>query len=299
MAALSLGTPQRIGALDVIPLLRAGTSAEADLLAHEALANGALEVLEKDGGVVQELLAHNKGPRPVVIIEGETLVGARQNRIVAHTVVVGPGREVVVPVGCMEHGRWHFTSAQFASGASPSEWKVRREIKASVMRSRSEGGGAVLNQSALWDRVEQELATAEVLSSTADYHELVSRRMGDAASLLSGVRPIAGQVGFLALCDGLLVAIDLVGSAATWSHLAERAVRSLLPAASDPEASASRPGARRLSAGEWLQVVGAARIARRPAIGLGDDFELAADGLIGSGVWLDGHPAHLSAFAPA
>ena len=50
---------------------------------------------------------------------------------------------------------------------------------------------------------------------TADYHELVSRRMGEAASLLSGVRPVAGQVGLIALSDGLLVAIDLVGSSAT------------------------------------------------------------------------------------
>ncbi len=300
MAGLSLGQPQRIGTIDLIPVVRTeATAGEADLLAHEALAAGALEVLEKDGGVVQELLARNKAPRPVVIIEGETLVGARQNRIVAHTVVVAAGKDVVVPVGCMEHGRWRFTSAQFASGASPSEWKMRREIKASVMRSRSAGRAAALDQSALWARVDQELATAEVHSSTADYHELVSRRMGEAASLLSGVRPVGGQVGLLALSEGLLVAIDLVGSAATWGHLAERALRSLLPAASDPEASASRPDARRLSAEEWLRVLGAARIARRPAIGLGDDFELAAEGLIGSGVWLDGHPAHFSAFAPA
>lgn len=299
MAGLSLGTPQRIGTIDLIPLVRAEASGEADLLAHEALAAGALEVLEKDGGVVQELLARNKGPRPVVIIEGETLVGARQNRIVAHTVVVAAGKDVIVPVGCMEHGRWHFTSAQFASGDSPSEWKMRREIKASVMRSRSPGRAAALDQSALWARVDQELATAEVHSSTADYHELVSRRMGEAASLFSGVRPVEGQVGLLALSDGPLIAIDLVGSSATWGHLAERALRSLLPAAFDSEASASRPDARRLSAEEWLRVLGAARIARRPAIGLGDDFELAADGLIGSGVWLDGHPAHLSAFAPA
>ena len=123
--------------------------------------------------------------------------------------------------------------------------------------------------------------------------------MGEAATLLPGVRPVEGQVGVLALGDGLLVAIDLVGSSATWGHLAERALRTLLPAASDPEVSASRPDARRLSAAEWLRVLGEARIGRRPAIGLGEDFELAADGLIGSGVWLDHHPAHLSAFAPA
>ena len=48
--------------------------------------------------------------------------------------------------------------------------------------------------------------------------------MGEAATLLSGVRPVEGQVGLLALGDGLLVAIDLVGSSATWSHLAVRAL---------------------------------------------------------------------------
>jgi ARG/rhodanese/phosphatase superfamily protein len=299
MAGLSLGPAARIGMIEVLPLVRVGESGLADLLAHEALASAVLEVLEKDGGVVQELLARNKAERPVVIIEGETLVGARQNRIVAHTVVVGAGTDVVVPVGCMEHGRWHFTTAQFASGASPSEWKMRREIKASVMRSRSAGRKAALDQSALWARVDQELVTAKVHSDTADYHELVSRRMGESASALVDVRPIEGQVGFLAVSEGLLVAVDLVGSAGTWTQLADRALRSLLPAASDPELRASKPGARRSSADEWLRALGSAQIARRPAIGLGDDFELAGEGLMGSGVWLEGRPAHLSAFAPA
>jgi len=247
ITGLSLGAPQRMGAIEVIALVRNDAAGASDLLAHEALATGALEVLEKDGGVVQELLARNKAPRPVVIIEGETLIGARQNRVVAHTVIVGAGRDVVVPVGCMEHGRWHFTSAQFASGASPSEWKVRREIKASVMRSRSAGHAAALDQSALWDRVEQELASASVVSSTADYHQLVERRVREAAPVSVDVSPVAGQVGFLAVSDGLLLAVDLVGSPLTWSHLAERAFRSLLPAASDPEVQASKPGACRRS----------------------------------------------------
>lgn len=299
ITGLSLGAPQRMGAIEVIALVRKDAAGASDLLAHEALATGALEVLEKDGGVVQELLARNKAPRPVVIIEGETLIGARQNRVVAHTVVVGAGTDVVVPVGCMEHGRWHFTSAQFASGASPSEWKVRREIKASVMRSRSAGYAAALDQSALWDRVEQELASASVVSSTADYHQLVERRVREAAPVPVDVSPVAGQVGFLAVSEGLLLAIDLVGSPLTWSHLAERAFRSLLPAASDPEVQASKPGACRRSPSDWLRTLGEARIGLRPAIGLGEDFEIAAEGLIGSGVWFDGHPAHLSAFAPA
>src|SRR5258706_265495 len=175
ITGLSLGAPQRMGAIEMMALVRKDAAGASDLLAHEALATGALEVFEKDGGVVQELLARNKAPRPVVIIEGETLIGARQHRVVAHTVVVGAGT-------------------------------------------------------------------------------------------------------------------DLVGSPLTWSHLAERAFRSLLPAASDPEVQASKPGACRRSPSDWLRTLGEARIARRAAIGLGEDFEIAAEGLIGSGVWFDGHP---------
>jgi len=41
---------------------------------------------------------------------------------------------------------------------------------------------------------------------------------------------------------------------------------------------------------------GESHIARRPALGLGADFELSAEGAIGSGVWLGDRPAHFSGF---
>ncbi len=122
--------------------------------------------------------------------------------------------------------------------------------------------------------------------------------MGEAATLLPGVRPVEGQVGVLALGDGLLVAIDLVGSSATWGHLAARAVRSCPP---PPIPRSRRPGRARTGAHPRSGSGCSAKRGSRavPPSALGDDFALAADGLIGSGVWLDGHPAHLSAFAPA
>ncbi len=40
IAGLSLGTPQRIGTIEVIPLVRRDASRDSDLVAHEALATG-------------------------------------------------------------------------------------------------------------------------------------------------------------------------------------------------------------------------------------------------------------------
>lgn len=299
LRSLRPAAAQRVGVIDVIPLVHPSAVGSSDLLGHEALATGVLEVLEKDGGVVQQLLARNKGQRPIVLVEGETLVGARQNRIVAHTVVVGAGTDVVVPVGCMEHGRWDRTAAPFRSGASPSEWSLRQDIKASVMRARASGRPASLDQDALWARVEQELTTADVRSSTADYHALVEQRMEEVGQRVQAVRSVEGQVGVLATSGGRLVALDLVGSPETWRGAAARALASLVPAAGDADLRSRTTGAVERSPQEWLDAIGKAYFRRRDAIGLGDDFEIIGNGLIGSGVWLEGHPAHLSVFAPA
>src|SRR5688572_9697992 len=149
---LDLGEPTTVGGLEIIPVLSHGAATAVDILAHQALADGGLEVVEKDGGVVQELLAFSRAARPVVILEGETLVGAKQNRMVAHTVVVGPGMKVVVPVGCMERGRWQMRSARFAAGVSYASASVRRDAKKDVMASRRGGNRPSLDQSRLWQQ---------------------------------------------------------------------------------------------------------------------------------------------------
>ena len=235
-------------------------------------------------------------PTLVLVLEGETLVGCKQNRVVTRTVLMAAHTTVILEVGCMEQGRWHFTSAQFRSGASPSEWKVRREIKSSVISSRSAGRPPALDQGALWARMEEELDAAKVRSSTRDYSALIEERRRKADELLAEVRPVDGQVGVLALSSGELIGLEVVGSHEMWSRLADRALRSLLPAATDPQSLPHRQGSHPRTLDGWLQTLAAGHIARRPALGLGGDFELSAEGAIGSGVWLGDRPAHFSVF---
>jgi hypothetical protein len=59
ITTLELAAPHRLGQLDVFPLLHPDSTGEPALLGHDAVATGVLEVVEKDGGVVQQLLARN------------------------------------------------------------------------------------------------------------------------------------------------------------------------------------------------------------------------------------------------
>ena len=77
------------------------------LLLDEALNQNAIEIVEKDAdGSVPELRVNNKSNKMVLILDGEELVGAKQNRIVNTTILVQGNTTVIIPVSCAEHGRW-------------------------------------------------------------------------------------------------------------------------------------------------------------------------------------------------
>ena len=64
-------------------------SAQGYLTLDEALATGLSSVTEiSESGSVPELLVKRGSPKPVLILDGEELVGAKQNRIVNLTILV-------------------------------------------------------------------------------------------------------------------------------------------------------------------------------------------------------------------
>jgi hypothetical protein len=98
---VSFGTPSAFRNLTLTPiLLKDGPLSSVEpLCLEEALAAGTLRVSEVSAeGHVPELRVRNTGDAPVLILDGEELVGAKQNRIVNVTILVAPLSDVVIPV---------------------------------------------------------------------------------------------------------------------------------------------------------------------------------------------------------
>jgi hypothetical protein len=82
----------------------------------DALSRGEVEITEiSEQGSVPELQLVNRGSRPVLIVDGEELVGAKQNRVVNLTILVAAQPELTIPVSCVEAGRWRAKSRAFSS----------------------------------------------------------------------------------------------------------------------------------------------------------------------------------------
>ena len=60
-----------------------------------------------------ELRFENLGQKPVLLLDGEELIGAKQNRVVNLTILAPPKQVIVIPVSCVEAGRWHVQTEAF------------------------------------------------------------------------------------------------------------------------------------------------------------------------------------------
>jgi hypothetical protein len=288
------GEAWREGRVEIVPLSLEGDGSPAPvLLTREAVERGVLEIVERGQGVVQELLAWNKGDAPVAILEGDTLVGCKQNRVVAHSVIVAPGTSVVVPVGCMEHGRWHHESRTFSVGDVKMSPHVRRRTSAEVKAAALSGHRPALDQGRLWRDVACELEATGASSSTSDYYRVVEQDGERARERARGLPPRPGQVGALVLADGILVGLEASGHHGLWGRLSEPTLASYLMGMHRGGASL---GGERASAADWLSRVQEAQVLARPGLGIGVDLDVRGRSLSGVGLALDSFTVHVAVF---
>lgn len=267
------------------------------MLTHQAIEAQVLEILEKGEGDVQELEALNTGTLPVVILEGDTLVGCKQNRVVARSVILAKGGKTRIPVGCVEQGRWSWKSGRFGSGGMRIKPSVRsasiREVADAKKRRMHR---ASLDQSRLWSDVAASLQAETVSSRTSDYNALVEERGEVFRRCSLALERQPGQVGVLVMKGETFVGLELTGHPAAWDELADRTLPAFLMDRDwvPPCAAPSKPGQEDAQA--WLDRILASGPTLGPALGQGEEIEIEGDAFSGAGLWHDHKVVHLAVF---
>ena len=295
---VQLAPAQQVDSLELTPLLLAGRPGALYTLAGEAIERGLLEVEERgDAAVVRTVRAVNRGDAAVLILEGDTLVGCKQNRIVAHSILVAPGRDIDVQVGCMEAGRWAWTGRHFGSGKLRADPRMRSDAAAEVITSRGTGRGTRIDQSRLWKQIDAALLCRSVKSPTSDYHRLVELSGEDADERASRFTAVRDQIGIIATWRGRLLGLELVGHPECWTKLSQRTIPSYVMGAANADAGLfGEPTSTERSAAEWLDLLKNAPTRTRRGAGLGIDLEIMTKEVHGTGLWHEDHPPYLALF---
>jgi hypothetical protein len=211
-----IGEPLRHEALSVFPLFSDSAGQAQYLIAEEALAGG-LAIVEEisEAGSVPELLVDNRSDLRLLLLEGEELRGAKQNRILNTTVLVPARSKVRIPVSCVEQRRWRYSGRHFESSGHHATAKLRSALKASVSESLLCERGHRSDQRQVWDEVESLHLCMRVASETSamsDAFELYQDQISgyrDQLKYVDGASGLAVAIGGRGQCRFLRSASDL------------------------------------------------------------------------------------------
>jgi hypothetical protein len=135
-----IGKKQVCRNLTVFPVLFPRIIEPYYLTLEQAIDSGVLVVTEIDAsGNVNRLKLRNNAKLSILLIEGEELKGAKQNRIVNASFFIAGKTATTIPVSCVEEHRWHYDSKKFSSGKKVMHASLRREVQYCLRESLSRG----------------------------------------------------------------------------------------------------------------------------------------------------------------
>ena len=284
-----LGEPRSFHGLTTIPLFPAAPSALDYVGLDEAAARG-FSVLEVDeAGAVETLRVANLLDERVLLYEGEELAGAKQNRILNVTVLVGAESMLTIPVSCVEQGRWSYRSDAFAAAPHAAYPELRRRKAERLQAAPLEPGAA---QHVVWDLVDEKAERHGVHSPTRAQADIFAARGRELEELRSAFLLQPGQCGAV-LALGEAMCLDLVSRPDAFAHLYPKLLEGYLLDAL--ERLDGKPDAGKAVEG-FLERVGSGQATGGPSAGLGEDLRLRGESVVGSGLELGDELLQLSAF---
>jgi hypothetical protein len=294
LATILTGEPITHGALTVIPLLAPNLD-DPDWLTLDEAGDRARITEVSDAGTVPFLKVANGADRPLLLLDGEELIGAKQNRILNTTVLVAARTELTIPVSCVEQGRWGYRGRQFRPGDASLYASMRATKADHVSRSVRQGRGHHADQGVVWSRITQRAAQHSVESPTGAMHDFYARYETEMTAARQALAAQPGQVGALVYITGRWVGLDLLAGPRLFARAGSRLCAGYMADAIGLEAK-PHPG---LDAGATLTTLGRTEAEPAPAVGLGAEYRLPTASLAGAALVAEQRVAHLMAFPGA
>lgn len=119
-------------------------------------------------GSVPEVKITNDSENYLLLIDGEAIEGAKQNRIILNSMIIDQMSSALVPVNCVEQGRWQYKTSKFEKGSFSLSPKIRNK-KTEYLKNGND------SQNVIWQEID-ELANKENKNSiTSNLGEILSR----------------------------------------------------------------------------------------------------------------------------
>ncbi|MFN8512939.1 MAG: DUF6569 family protein [Thermomicrobiales bacterium] len=281
----TFGVGQRL--LTIFPLTGPSEGPPRYSTFAEALATETIDVGELSPPEVNRIQVVNRSALPVLITDGEALVGGGQNRVVNSSVLVPPDR-TILPISCVEHGRWNPGSAGFT--AAEAAYPSLRAAKAQQVHNTLQATGEhQADQGQVWASIAAQQAAHGVASATGAMHDLYASRSDALVSYARAFPYPPDVVGLIAAYGGRIVSLEAFDSSETMRALWHTVIRA---AALETLVLPPGPAVPHDRAVRMLHRARKATIEQFSSPGIGMDTRCSGNGVVGSALILDATVIH-------
>jgi hypothetical protein len=294
---VEFGDAQVFENMTVFPLCLTNGKAPEYLTLGEAMEKEVLKVEEVDeDGSVPELRALNEADVPVMLIDGEELIGAKQNRIVNTTILIQGNSTTVIPVSCVEQGRWSYDTPTFHSKKRMMSSNLRAMKARHVNDSRRRTGDFRADQGAIWDEISAKAERMSAESPSMAMAGIYEKKASSMQKYVNHFRLVDMQVGAVFVINGKIVGLDAFGKPKTFSDVHKKLIQSYALDAIDWLEEDKGDNVLKGDVTKFLEASQASTVDSSPSVAQGTDYRLEGKKLAGFALALDDEVLHLSVF---
>jgi hypothetical protein len=297
LAQITYGDPVAFANLTMVPLVSRTARDPWYVTADEALETGRFRVTEvSEAGHVPELRVVNDLDQAVLLLDGEELVGAKQNRVVNLTILVPARATLTIPVSCVEAGRWHAVSDDFMVSRGAMFPEARAHKLAQVSASMASGAEPLANQADVWHHVARRAADLGVRSVTSAMRDIYEQQRQSIDEFVKALPAVEDQVGAAFAIGERFAGVELFDASRTLFRLLPKIVSSY---ALDARVASTPPDAHGFSASDvaaWLERLAPVPPQAHPAVGMGTSLRWNGQGFTAAALAVGEILVHFVAF---
>jgi ARG and Rhodanese-Phosphatase-superfamily-associated Protein domain len=293
---LTIEEPRRHKNMSVFPLLTSFDGGPDYTTLKDALEKSLLSVTEvSSGGSVPELKVINAAEMAVLLLDGEELAGAKQNRVLNTTILIKEKSETVIPVSCTEQRRWSYVSKGFHDSDTVMSPRLRVEKARTVSTSLHSTGQYRSDQGTVWQKIDEQAAKAGTVSRTGAMKDTFEQKTAELDEYLRAFPYVPLQKGLLVFIGGQAVGFDFVSREKAFELLYPKLIKSYaMEAVLEDKKDESNP-AREL-AEAFLKEAAGCEEKKYESIGRGHDFRYESGTIVGSALAVDDRVVHMAFF---
>lgn len=293
---LQLGEPQTYQGLTIFPLLATNILEPDYLTLDEALEQDQARVTEVSmRGSIPTLSFENHSDRNVLIVDGDELVGAKQNRSVNLSILVPRQSRLKIPVSCTERGRWSYKSRHFKSNRRSLYSRVRAAKTAHVTRHLRTADGRIVDQYQVWEDIAACSSDLGVDSTTGSMGDIYEHNAELITKYRRAFNAEKNQVAAVFSVNGRVAGAEYFDSPKTFGRYLDRLVGSYAVSAILKSCERS-PIPQRQTINAFLAQIATAHCEYYAAVGLGEDVRLSGRTVCGGALIAKNRLIHMAVF---